>query len=150
MNLEVKIEGLDNIHKATQAMRDLAAKEVRLALAASGERVRGEAIKSILEGGKSGRVYKRGNIIHKASAQGEAPANDTGRLAGSISTYPNGTEQTVVAGRGLAKYARLLEFGTSKMGERPFLQPALEKSKAWIIKRLNDAVVRAAMKSVKK
>jgi HK97 gp10 family phage protein len=93
-------------------------------------------------------VYKRKSVIHKASAPGEAPANDTGRLAGSISTYLNSTalESIVTAGRGLAKYATMLEFGTRKIKPRPFMFPALEKNKAWIANRLNDAMQKALKK----
>ena len=40
----------------------------------------------------------------------------------------------------MAKYANPLEFGTRKMGARPFFQPAAEKSRPWIIERLTQAV----------
>ena len=41
-----------------------------------------------------------------------------------------------------ADYSAFLEFGTSKMGARPFLQPALEENRAKI-KRLEKQMVRA-------
>lgn len=150
MELSVKIEGLDNFKKMTSGMQSLVIKEMAGALKASGEKVRGEAIQSILGGGKTGKLYKRGGKFHTASAAGEAPANDSGRLAGSIHTVKSGNEALIIAGRGQVKYARMLEYGTKNMAERPFMYPALEKSKAWIIKRLNDAVVRAARKSIGK
>ena len=45
---------------------------------------------------------------------------DTGRLANSINSYLNANEgeSFVVAGRGLARYAPMLEFGTRKMRPR--------------------------------
>jgi hypothetical protein len=43
----------------------------------------------------------------------------------------------------------MLEFGTRNMAARPFMFPALEKSKDWIRERLQQAVRRAAAKSVK-
>lgn len=150
MNLTVQIEGLDKIRNATTSMTRLVDNELKIALKASGEKVRGEAIQSLLEGGKSGKRYKRGNKIHTASAPGEAPANDTGRLAGSIHTIVDAHEALIIAGRGQVKYAKMLEFGTRFIAERPFMYPALEKSRQWIIKRLNDAVVRAARKSLGK
>jgi len=59
-------------------------------------------------------------------------------------------EALAIAGSSSVKYATMLEFGTSKMAARPFLIPALEKSKAWIADRLNRAVRKAAADSVKK
>lgn len=146
MNLTVKVEGLDRLNKMTAAVQSEIKKELTIALKASGEKVRGEAIQSILAGNKSGKKYKRGAKIHTASAAGEAPANDSGRLAGSIHTIVSGDEALIIAGRGQVRYAKMLEYGTSKMAERPFMYPAVEKSKNWIIKRLNDAVIRAARK----
>lgn len=150
MNLSVKIDGLDRLRSSSQNVRDSVERELKAALKSSGERVRGEAIKSILEGNKSGVLYRRGSVTHKASAAGEAPANDTGRLASSIISIQNESEALVIAGRGSVKYARFLEFGTERMAERPFMIPALEKSKKWIIERLNKAVRDGAIKASKK
>ena len=99
------------------------------------------------------RIYKRRTVTHQASAPGEAPASDTGRLVNSINSYMDTIEDDsafVVAGRGTVKYARALEFGTTKMAARPFMFPALEKSKAWIQERLAKAVRTAAANSVRK
>jgi HK97 gp10 family phage protein len=168
MDFSFKIEGLDKIGQATTRVQAEVRKELEKALYASALRIEKEAKKSILSGNKSGRVYttrfltnkKTGGIFptesrppHKASAKGEAPASDTGRLVNSITTYVKKTgalEAFVVAGRGTVKYARMLEYGTAKMGARPFMIPAYEKSKAWIQERLNKAVVDAAIKSTRK
>jgi HK97 gp10 family phage protein len=148
MEFSVRIEGLDRLAKSTEHFKARAKNEVEKGLYAAAKKVEGDAKKSILQGSKTGRVYKRKSVIHKASAPGEAPANDTGRLAGSISTYLNSTalESIVTAGRGLAKYATMLEFGTRKIKPRPFMFPALEKNKAWIANRLNDAMQKALKK----
>jgi HK97 gp10 family phage protein len=150
MDFSVKVEGLDRIAQASEKMRQSILVELNKAVFASAQRVRTEAIKSLHDGNKSGRVYKRGAVTHRASAPGEAPATDTGRLANSITAYAGANgEAFTVAGRGTAKYAALLEFGTSKIAPRPFMFPALEKSKAWIRERLAAAVRTAAAKSVK-
>ncbi|CAN5263124.1 hypothetical protein BH10PLA2_BH10PLA2_00640 [soil metagenome] len=143
MDFSVKIEGLDSIANATGAIKAAVQDEINKALFASAQQVRTEAIKSIQDGQKSGRIYKRRSVVHRASAPGQAPASDTGRLANSITAYPaqNGESMTV-AGRGTALYAPLLEFGTSRIAPRPFMLPALEKSKAWITARLQDAMRR--------
>src|SRR5262249_49879155 len=143
MDFSVQIEGLDKLAQASSEIKQAVANEVEKGLFASAQKVRTEAITSIQNGQKSGRLYKRRTVIHRASAPGEAPATDTGRLANSITAYNGGNgEAFTVAGRGTALYAPLLEFGTSKMAPRPFMVPALEKSKAWIVARLQDAVRR--------
>lgn len=155
MEFSVKVDGLDRIDRATQEVRDAIAKELRKGLYASAKKVEADAKRSIADssGKRGGRFYKRGNVLHQASAPGEAPSTDTGRLVNSISGYMNtikGDESFVVAGRGLARYARMLEFGTVKMAARPFLFPALEKNKAWIKDRLDKAVRTAVLGIVRK
>lgn len=152
MDFSVKIEGLDRIDRAMKGVPEAINKEVNIALFASAKHVEAEAKKSITNGQKTGRVYKRRTVFHQASAPGEAPASDTGALVErGIASYLNkeGMYSFVVAGRGIVKYAAMLEFGTRKMAARPFLFPALERSKDWIRERLAAAVRRAAAKSVK-
>lgn len=143
MDFSVKIEGLDKLDKATADIQKAVAVELDKALYASAQQVVTEAKKSVLEGGKSGRVYKRRTVIHQASAPGEAPASDTGRLVNSLHAEAGQGEALAIAGGSSVVYANMLEFGTSKMAARPFMFPAFEKSKAWIMARLQDAVRRA-------
>ncbi len=151
MDISFKIEGLDRIEAATAQVRQAVADEINKAVFASAQKVAAEAKKSIMDGNKSGRVYKRRSVTHKASAPGEAPASDTGRLVNSINAYAlKDGEAIAVAGRGTVKYAAMLEFGTSKIAPRPFMFPALEKSKAWIAERLNKAVRKGAIDNVGK
>ena len=99
--------------------------------------VRDEIAKEIRSGTKSGRVYKRGGRVHQTSDPGEAPANDTGRLAASLGS-------TVTAGRrgvtgslfAQAKYAKALELGTARVAARPFLRPGLARNKRKILELL--------------
>lgn len=87
----------------------------------------GNAQQAVLHGPKTGRTYKRGRgRTHRASAPGEAPANDFGFLAQSIKIEV--TQKLTVDLRALAPYAIHLEYGTAKMGARPFLRPAAEKA----------------------
>lgn len=74
----------------------------------------------------SGKEYSRGKTaVHKASAPGEPPAPDTGRLRAST------THEVVVSGsRIIARvtvntdYALALELGTERIAPRPFLRPS--------------------------
>jgi len=84
------------------------------------------AAKLSMQGGKSGRLYRRGaNRMHQASAAGQAPAMDYGHLTNSIQRK---LYKTVIGGEVYTNsdYAEALEFGTRKMAPRPFLAPALE------------------------
>jgi HK97 gp10 family phage protein len=74
-----------------------------------------------------GRVY--GRRRHRASAPGDGPAVDTGRLRASIAHEVGRTGTTLVARVGTdVEYAKFLELGTSKMAARPFLRPALTQT----------------------
>lgn len=155
MDFSVKVDGLDKIQKASDRVKTEVVKELQKALYASALKVQREAQDSIRKGQKSGRIYKRGDKIHRASAPGEAPASDTGRLVNSITAHlnkisMNKLESFVVAGRGVVKYARMLEFGTAKIAARPFMLPAFEKNRRWIQERLNKAVRTAAIRISKK
>ncbi len=121
MKIEVKIDfkGLLDVQNAVSGPAGRAA--VMDGLKAGAFLVQSTAQQSILAGGKSGRTYgKRG---HRASAPGEPPANDTGTLVRGISVQV-GSDDLSYDVNSLADYAGFLEFGTSKMAPRPYLQPA--------------------------
>lgn len=75
----------------------------------------------------TGRIYKKAQRTHQASAPGRPPAPDQGELRRSILarkvTLCHYRVETHNA------YARHLEYGTVKMEARPFLRPAFEKIK---------------------
>ena len=115
-------------------------KEVKNLVQRSATLVENTAKKSILSGG-SGITYEKYNPrrTHKASASGEFPATDTGFLVNNISVRftSDGLEGNVVSN---ANYSSLLEFGTSKMGARPFMQPSLEQNRPKIRARLRKLI----------
>lgn len=76
----------------------------------------------------TGRTYKRRGIEHRASAPGQPPAVDTGRLRSSYTyeTGSDGQDDVVIVGTDV-DYAPPLEFGTSRMAARPHLRPAVEE-----------------------
>ncbi|WP_159728381.1 hypothetical protein [Methylosinus sp. Ce-a6] len=102
-----------------------------------------DAQRRILKGPKTGRVYKRGEITHRASALGEAPANDLGFLVGSIRI--DITQKLQVDLRALAPHAIHLEYGTVAMAARPFLRPAGEEA-GKRSKEVFDVYIAAALK----
>ena len=98
-----------------------------------GQLIRGEAIKSIQSGAKSGVMYQMYNPRreHRSSAPGQAPASDTGNLVSKIIVKQKTRNITNVESN--ADYSAFLEYGTSKMQPRPFMLPAFEKSKKPIL-----------------
>ena len=108
-----------------------------------GTQIQDGAVRSITSGLKSGRVYVRRGIKHQASAPGQPPAADTGRLHTSIQMIPEPDLLKVTIGPGV-QYAKFLEFGTKKMAPRPFMIPpfnaTLPKIKANIGKAVRDSL----------
>jgi phage gpG-like protein len=82
-------------------------------------------IKNEMRQAKSGRSYLRGGRRHVASAPGEAPAVDYGRLINSVQTTQVGSLTSEINTN--VEYAASLEFGTRKIAPRPAWRPAFEK-----------------------
>jgi len=103
-------------------------KQAKDIIAASGQLVMNEAKQSIQQHSSSGRTY--GN--HTASSAGNPPNSDTGYLANNIYLVieSDGFSADVES---RANYSEHLEFGTSKMQARPFMQPALEANRKKIV-----------------
>lgn len=68
---------------------------------------------------------------------------DTGALQLSIkkNMHSKGgkVSGTIDAGEGLS-YANAIEFGTSKMQARPFMRPAFNENKEWIIRKFKEPI----------
>ena len=101
--------------------------------------------RSAVQGGGGGTVYEKYNPrrTHRASAAGQPPATDTGRLASSItqerSQTATGAVSTWLAGSKV-DYAKWLEFGTRLMDARPFMRPALRKARTDFVRRTTNLV----------
>lgn len=98
-------------------------------------RVAREAKRSMSEP-KHGRLYRRGNRSHRASAPGEAPAIDTGNLINSIGSGPMGKTSAIVWAS--AEYAEVLEMRRN----RQFFTPAVEKLRLWFVAEMSKAIGR--------
>jgi hypothetical protein len=107
-----------NLSLANQIAMDAAERGVRAVV------IDAEGItKTLLSQPGSGRLYQRGKTVeHRASAPGEPPAPDTGRLRASVTTEvvrgPNEVTGYVAVN---TEYAAALELGTEKVKPRPYL-----------------------------
>ena len=143
-----KFSGVEEATKALEKVKEDLEKDMKEILLGGGQLIRGEAIRSIQQGSKSGKTYKKYNPTrtHKASAPGEAPASDTGFLVSNIRVKE---QKDVVQVRSEASYSKFLEYGTSKMLARPFLFPATERSRPKIQQAVFNKVVQTIKRLVK-
>jgi HK97 gp10 family phage protein len=104
--------------------------QLKQIIAAGGQMVMNEAKQSVQSHGSSGRTYTKynPNRVHTASADGKTPNSDTGYLANNIYLVIDADKKGCEI-ESRAEYSEFLEFGTSKMQPRPFLQPALESKR---------------------
>jgi HK97 gp10 family phage protein len=106
-------------------------RRVGAALFAGGQAIQVEAQTSITRGAVSGKE-------HVPSAPGQPPNHDTGVLANNIETVQTGPLSVEVSSN--APYSAALEFGTSKMAERPFMRPATASKRREVTQLVRRAV----------
>lgn len=138
MTVSVRITGSAELMRALQT----AAAEVRDAasLAVMEAAAEGEALVKLKmqQGPHTGAIYKRGQLLHQASAPGQPPAPDTGALMGGV-YHEREAELTATFGSRMA-YAAYLEFGTRHMAPRPVWVPVAEELQKVFPRRLEAAV----------
>lgn len=144
MDVSVEVKGLESLAKKSRRAAQIVSQEVAKALLASGMMIDADAKKSLTMGGKTGIVYEKSNPrrTHRASAPGQAPASDTGRLVNSIGVrmVESNTAVEVFTGGTEVKYAVMLEFGTKDIAPRPFMHPAAERNRRKIKQRFDRAL----------
>lgn len=119
-------------------------REVGSALFAAGEKIAVEAQNLITAGSSSGT--SGGKHQHIASAPGEAPNNFQGGLAGNIEAART-QDPLVVEVTSNAEYAAALEFGTSRMAARPYMQPARDAKRKEAEQLVRQALNRVVKRS---
>ena len=140
MDIKINVKNLDKVLKSFKKLEKDLEPDFQEIIKGSAQLIRGEAIKSIQTGAKTGIVYQKYNPRrqHRASAPGQAPASDTGNLVSKIIVKQKTKNITQVESG--ADYSKYLEYGTSKMEPRPFLFPAFEKSRDKIVKAVFNRV----------
>ena len=149
MEVSIQVKGLKQALSALRRLEKNMEQPFREVVMGGAQLIRGEAIKSIQTGAKSGRIYEKYNPrrTHRASAPGQAPASDTGNLVRNIAVKMESRDQVAVVSS--APYSQFLEFGTSKMLPRPFLFPATEKSRPKIAQAVFNRVKKEIQKIAK-
>lgn len=144
MSVRISLEGSKELQAALRDMSDDVRNAVNDAVVGTAVELRGDVIQSVQNGPASGRTYQKykPRRVHTASAPGQPPMSDTGRLASSIYfTESFGARRGLEAQVGSnVVYARYLEYGTSRMAARPFFRPAVEEMRAKFQSRLEAAV----------
>lgn len=116
-----------------KAMAADTAREVVAKLYIAGQRIELDAERSITAGSVSGKN-------HVASAPGQPPNRDTGVLDGNIETTIAAQNPPTVLVSSNAPYAAALEFGTSRMAERPYMRPATARNRDDVVRAVGEVV----------
>lgn len=139
----ITLSGAKELQAAITGMSEDMRAEVGKAVMGTAVELRRDVIKSVQSGPASGRVYQKYNPrrTHQASAPGQAPMSDTGRLANSV-YFDTVNQLTATVGSRLI-YALYLEYMPPTRGGRPFFRPAVEAVRVKFNARLEAAVRRA-------
>lgn len=127
-----KITGAD---RHARRLKPMPARAILQELYTLGQMIELDAERSITEGSVSGKG-------HVPSAPGEPPNADTRVLDTNIETTIASSNPPGVNVTSNAPYSAALEYGSSKMEERPFMRPAVEKNKDEIGERIATIVNR--------
>lgn len=137
LNVRVEIEGAKELAQQFESVKVKAGPVIRAALWQAAQIIRNEAVRGIMKGPKTGRMYGR----HQASKAGEYPAADTGNLAKSIQQRHTHTVLgPAVDVEASASYAEPLELKAPERGGRPFLGRAFQAKYVEAIRVIEAAV----------
>lgn len=142
MTVRIDTAGFPELQAALREMGDDVRQEVSKIVQATGLALRADIVKRYQRGPATGRIYTRGGITRQASAPGEAPMSDTGRLAaGTLYSTVSPLSVTVYNS---VQYAEWLEFGTRNIAERPAWTPAANQARKKFLAQIRAAVMRGA------
>jgi len=150
MTVTITPQNMQEVQKALREYGEKAVRAIGDAVQASALEITTDIKKRVQHGPATGRTYTRGEITHRASAPGEAPATDGSGdnsvgLASSINYSMKGKLSAEIESR--APYAVWLEFGTEMNGEqhiapRPSWVPAVEAGTPKFQLRITTAIAR--------
>lgn len=140
-SITIKVQNLEAVLAAIAKTGGNAQAEIGRAVQAQALTMIGNVRRQIQRGPKTGRIYTRGKIKHRASAPYEAPATDTGTLVSSIYYTQDGPYSATIGSR--LPYAYHLEFGTFRMKPRPTWTLEAFAAQQQLQKTINEVLDRA-------
>lgn len=142
--IRIKIDNLEAVERALTQYGAKAEAEISKVLDVIGTSII-NGVKKQMRSSKSGRTYKRGRLgrDHVASAPGEAPAVDTGRLINS-SIYQKKVSPLELIGGSNVQYSEWLEYGTRRIKPRPSWTLEIYAHREIMQKAIEAALRRAA------
>src|SRR5690625_2691059 len=140
----LRIEGLDELNKTLSELSGKFEQEAGRLVNRTAQNIRNAAVRSIQKPSGIGTYYKKYNPdrMHIASAPGQPPNTDTGRLVNSLNVTRSGALAAEVLAN--VEYAAYLELGTRHMAARPFMTPAVEQERPNYERGLRELTRRAA------
>jgi len=141
MSMTLRMDGLEGLQADLRRASADARARVDDAVVGSAIELRGDVVKRIQRGPATGRTYVRGQVSHQASAPGESPATDKGRLANSV-LFDKVAQMSATVGSDLV-YAAVLEFGSDRIDPRPAWVPAVELMTPKFVSRVERALEEA-------
>jgi HK97 gp10 family phage protein len=136
MSVSVSLSSNKAINNVMDKLESQVSDYYKIIISYAVNEVRNQALLGIQRTPKTGKAYKRKNKTHTASSAGNPPAIDGGTLVNSIKyEYDMGKDMFRGEVSAATAYAADLEFGTVNMAARPFMQPALEKSRTKILNK---------------
>ena len=106
MTVTIRLEGSEHLQRELRRLSDDLREEAGKTVLATAVEMRADIVKSIQSGPASGQTYRKSNPTrtHTASAPGQPPMTDTGRLANSI-TFDRIGDLTATVGWNTAQAA---------------------------------------------
>ena len=145
--LSLRLRGLSQLLGDLAKLDQDVQRAVDDAVEATGLELRGDIIRRYNKGPASGRTYRKykPKRTHRASAPGQAPMTDTGRLANATIYRKIGFARVRVENR--VKYARALEYGSTagkgNIKPRPAWRPAVKKMRPIFQRRMEKVLAEA-------
>lgn len=131
--VDIKLEGLDDLFADLNRLGELSDDLIMDTINDVAMDTQQEAVRGIQRGPASGRTRSDGS---RASAPGEFPMSDTGRLASNVDMIlATPAKMQAKVGTNII-YGAYLEFGTSRMAARPWLERSFRKAAEGVAKEL--------------
>lgn len=149
MTQEAIVDITKNFKKSLNGIINTAKVDIFKELSVQSAILQSQVRQKIAKGSRSGKTYNRGSIQHQASAPFEPPKTDTGELVSSVFNQVSQQNLQFKVGS-QKKYARHLEFGTTKMKPRPFLFSTFKEHEVSILKNIKQVIQKNIQKNIEK